>query len=645
MAKLLKLRRGTTTQHGSFTGAEGEVTIDTDKDTAVVHDGSTTGGRALAREDMSNVSSASIAGRLSNDSIATSKIAAGTLPSDVTVASANLVDGTIVNADINGSAAIAGTKVSPDFGSQNIVTTGGLTVDTSTLKVDATNNRVGIGTNSPSVLLDLESTSPTIKLTDSDASGTPECKISGAGGDLLLSADKDDEKASTLIIAKIDGNTKLTIAENTTTIANNLDVGAGIDVTGNLTVTGTVDGRDVGADGGKLDGIESGATADQTAAEIRTLVESASDSNVFTDADHTKLNGIETAATADQTGSEIRALLAATSNTNILNDTLLSKLNGIESGATADQSNAEIRAAVAAASDSNVFTDADHAKLDALTTSNGVILNGVTATTQSQGDSSTKVATTAYTDTAISNLVDSSPSTLNTLNELAAALGDDANFSTTVTNSIATKMPLSGGVFTGDVTTRTLTPPNGVTNIDIGTSSNTYRNGYFTTLYGDGSNLTGVESFVSGMILLWSGSTSNIPSGFVLCNGSNSTPDLRDRFVVGAGNSYAVGATGGATTATDTVNISGSDTVNVSVSGSGTTSDEFGNFSTTNVYAYYGKAIQYRNLHNNYGSVETHDHPFSFSGSGSDTVSISGSDTVSIDTRSPYYALCYIMKT
>ena len=55
MAKLLKLRRGTTTQHGSFTGAEGEVTIDTTKDTAVVHDGSTAGGRPLAREDLNNV--------------------------------------------------------------------------------------------------------------------------------------------------------------------------------------------------------------------------------------------------------------------------------------------------------------------------------------------------------------------------------------------------------------------------------------------------------------------------------------------------------------------------------------------------------------------------------------------------------------
>ena len=75
-----------------------------------------------------------------------------------------------------------------------------------------------------------------------------------------------------------------------------------------------------------------------------------------------------------------------------------------------------------------------------------------TAPTQSASDNSTKIATTAYADTAVSNLVDSAPGTLNTLNELAAALGDDANFSTTVTDSIATKMPLAGGTFTGDVT-------------------------------------------------------------------------------------------------------------------------------------------------------------------------------------------------
>ena len=100
MAKLLKLRRGTTSQHSSFTGAEGEVTVDTDKDVLVVNDGSTAGGHPLAAEDMSNVTSASIAGRLNADSIATSKIAGGALPTDVTVASANIVDGTIATGDI-----------------------------------------------------------------------------------------------------------------------------------------------------------------------------------------------------------------------------------------------------------------------------------------------------------------------------------------------------------------------------------------------------------------------------------------------------------------------------------------------------------------------------------------------------------------
>jgi len=58
----------------------------------------------------------------------------------------------------------------------------------------------------------------------------------------------------------------------------------------------------------------------------------------------------------------------------------------------------------------------------------------------------------AYVDTEVSGLVDSAPSTLDTLNELAAALGDDANFSTTITNSIATKLPLAGGTLTGNLT-------------------------------------------------------------------------------------------------------------------------------------------------------------------------------------------------
>jgi len=73
----------------------------------------------------------------------------------------------------------------------------------------------------------------------------------------------------------------------------------------------------------------------------------------------------------------------------------------------------------------------------------------VTVSTASAGDNDTTVASTAFVATAVANLADSAPSTLDTLNELAAALGDDANFSTTVTNSIATKLPLAGGTLTG----------------------------------------------------------------------------------------------------------------------------------------------------------------------------------------------------
>jgi len=49
----------------------------------------------------------------------------------------------------------------------------------------------------------------------------------------------------------------------------------------------------------------------------------------------------------------------------------------------------------------------------------------------------------------------------------------------------------------------------------------------------------------SGAILLWSGSIGSIPSGYVICDGTNSTPDLRDRFIIAAGNNYSVGQTGG----------------------------------------------------------------------------------------------------
>lgn len=71
-----------------------------------------------------------------------------------------------------------------------------------------------------------------------------------------------------------------------------------------------------------------------------------------------KLDGIEDGATADQTGAEIKAAYEAEADTNAYDDAAAAKLAAIEAGATADQTDAEIRAAVDAATDSNVYDDA-----------------------------------------------------------------------------------------------------------------------------------------------------------------------------------------------------------------------------------------------------------------------------------------------
>ena len=72
-----------------------------------------------------------------------------------------------------------------------------------------------------------------------------------------------------------------------------------------------------------------------------------------------------------------------------------------------------------------------------------------TTSTQTAGDSTTRIATTAFVSTAVANLVDSAPETLNTLAELATSIGNNATLSSTLTSSIATKLPLAGGTLTG----------------------------------------------------------------------------------------------------------------------------------------------------------------------------------------------------
>jgi hypothetical protein len=113
---------------------------------------------------------------------------------------------------------------------------------------------------------------------------------------------------------------------------------------------------------------------------------------------------------------------------------------------------------------------------------------------------------------------------------------------TAIATAIASKADTNSPTFTG--TPLAPTANSGTNNTQLATTA------FVTTAVS--------AAFPTGGIILWSGSIAAIPSGWALCNGSNGTPDLRDKFVIGAGSTYAVDATGGSTTTTATGSISGS---------------------------------------------------------------------------------------
>jgi len=140
----------------------------------------------------------------------------------------------------------------------------------------------------------------------------------------------------------------------------------------------------------------------------------------------------------------------------------------------------------------------------------------------------------------------------------------------------------------------------------------------------------------SGGIIIWSGSSASIPSGWVLCNGSNSTPDLRDRFVVGAGSTYAVGATGGSANA---IVVSHTHTGTTTITDPGHTHTLLSKNEAT---AGGGQVPKYSGV----GSI-TNNEAIQTATTGitaSTSISTTGSSATNANLP-PYYALCYIMKT
>ena len=194
-----------------------------------------------------------------NGTISTAELADSTGTSDG-VTTAKLADQAVTDAKVNNSAAIAGTKISPDFGSQNIVTTGGLTVDTTTLKVDASNNRVGVGTASPDETLHISGNSSgaiSAKIENTYSSDATRFAIlelkSGVGsvrfhdqGDTIEGEIKYDSTNNFMLFAtngnqeraRIDSSGNLLIADGDLTIST---AGHGINFAASADGSGSVD--------------------------------------------------------------------------------------------------------------------------------------------------------------------------------------------------------------------------------------------------------------------------------------------------------------------------------------------------------------------------------------------------------------------
>jgi hypothetical protein len=137
---------------------------------------------------------------------------------------------------------------------------------------------------------------------------------------------------------------------------------------------------------------------------------------------------------------------------------------------------------------------------------NSPALTGIpTVPTASSGTNNNQAASTAFVRTEISNLVSSAPSTLDTLNELATALGNDANFSTTVTNTLSGKANLNGATFTGAISS----PSGNFTQSLLVNGTAVSVSGHSHT----SSNITDFNSSVSGLL----------PSGLVRSNTSGIT--------------------------------------------------------------------------------------------------------------------------
>jgi hypothetical protein len=417
----------------------------------------------------------------------------------------------IVNAQIDASAAIAGTKISPSFTSD----------------------------------LTISNTSPKIFLTDTN--DNDDFSIRNENGTFKIY----DETNSA-------GRFKV-LSSGTVQVTGNLDVDAGLDVTGNISCTGTVDGRDVATDGSKLDGIESGATADQSNSEIKTAYEANSDTNAFTDALLSKLNGIAASATNVTNTNQLTngaGFITATLTNEQVQDIVGGMLTGnTETGITVTYQDGDgtIDFVVGTLNQDTTGNAATATALETARTiagvsfdgsanislNNNAITNGAGYITSADGGNAATLDSLDSTSFLRSDAADSASgditfgggagaATIGAASDISFTNGDWSGNHTKIqhhSNALYIVGGSSGIRFRESGTDRIFIDGSGHfvpasdSTYNIGSSSDRFANGYFDTLYGDGSNLTNISATVAGGAVYEN--AQSITSNYTVTNGKN----------------------------------------------------------------------------------------------------------------------------
>ena len=374
-------------------------------------------------------------------------------------------------------------------------------------------------------------------------------------------------------------------------LTGNLDVGAGLDVTGNITATQAISGRDITLTDSDpaINFVDSGdnpdyqvvvnsghfMVKDSTAAADRFYINASSTTitnnlNVSENATFNKEIDVDGHAYLDNVS--VSGACTVTGNFTVLGTTTLINSNNLNIGDNILTLNHDVTG-----------TPSENAGVEVERgTSNNVAIrwNETTDKWEYTNDGTTYENITDTNTDNLPGLTDvtiSSPQNNQVLkyNGSAWVNGTDANdndnttYSTSsVSDSSNVKLRLTGSDSSTD---------------DVLVTAGSQVN--FSSVTGNGFTINSTATTTqvpSGIVVLWSGASNAIPTGWSLCNGSGSTPDLRDKFIVGAGNNYAVNATGGSANTPVVSHTHGIGNISGNSSNTGSHTHGSGNYSSSN---------------------------------------------------------------